>query len=1542
MKGFGRYQALARGDNMQKELNADIEKAVQILDYWLTLEFLNQQNLGNFKDKEDKVLKYKKALKGGSVKPKKIVEDFVQFKSEDNLQTITKADSEEMRLSVWSDFTVFLGCMKKELCIRKISQNVEWTGQSPDENHDEIALASLNFSKNGSYISCSLSISPLAWAMKKLSGGTVNVSQKLSISEYKSEIRTIEKQIVSLFEKIEADAPTSETKDSFPVSNVVSYQLLKKIENMILEKLEIEVADIESFIAVYFKLYASDNDAEEDDGRVGLHMDYYSEDLAFATDGLRNHRFSKEKEKLLIDYILGPNRYDSPKEKPSNRFDVVKPKNKEALFQFMLENLTAAKAPLGKWPSRFMPALMQQIAINLAIAPNSDLPVSSVNGPPGTGKTTLLKEIIVSNIVEKAILLSEYNDPDDAFDDFSFSHGEGPENSYNQYVKRYHRLKNKKINAYSILVVSSNNTAVENITKELPIEERILGDIKPSEKMDGPNYAALAELTELFTVSKSSGTLPIKRKIRENSTDKKGAGKKHSIEDVENQPDIYFSRLATDLLNAEPGNQEEQQAFGLISASLGKKSNIDKVEAKVIAPLLEIIKKNDGIADRKNNYLFARKLFLSQLALVQDLCVKLDEFFDGEKAISEACRAVEKTRRQTEAQQKAHTSQLSELNTAIRCQQNSIDRLNAEKDTLETRIAAVHAICAELEENIKEQRNNIVAGQARIDGLNKSVSKLGKYLKTAKYKNVQDSIAQELEIQEQYQQQLAALDERLSKEKQQEASIQDEINKLLSKINDACRNLTELLIRRENIEAERQRIERELNAAGRQVEEQKNLLERTKENYQNQDSYERGSVLDLQFVEDVLSSDEERSTKAQLGNPWISEHYNREREKLFLYALQMTKEFILGSKKCRDNFKHLDCLWSGGYNKGERIKFIDDDLSKCTAAAYETLFLLIPVVSSTFASVQRLLKNVTEEDIIGTLIVDEAGQASPHFAIGALCRSRKAVIVGDPNQVEPVVTDDQDLLKQTYTDDIYKPYKDKTNSVQYFADIMNPYGTYLKNAQGDDKWVGCPLLVHRRCISPMYEISNDISYNNIMKKQTAPPNAEKQKKFIFEKSQWFNVSGKEEGIKKHFVKEQGEKVVQMLEIAFSKNSAPDIFIISPFTTVISGIKDYLKKYAEECKKNGVDSYLKEYESSLPGWIEKNIGTVHKFQGREAAEVIFLLGCDASEDAKPAIQWVNNNIVNVAATRAKYRFYVIGDIEAWKKSKCVNRAKKILDSYASGNLDYARKNQKPDGKYTLVITEKPSVAETYAKALCVWNEPTPLDYYEGNGYLISWCLGHLIELAAPEQYNPKYKKWNIDDLPIIPEVWKYQIMDSKNPDEKKRILQRFDSLKTLMNRDDVTDIICATDAGREGELIFRLVYQQAECKKPFKRIWLSSMEASSIIKAFENPEPSSKYDSLYESARCRQLADWIVGMNATRYFTCLNKNVGKTFRVGRVVSPTLAMIVEREKEIEAFVPESYYIVNLNIGGTTFESRRIENEYEAIQVEQKCRNAMSDRK
>ena len=247
-------------------------------------------------------------------------------------------------------------------------------------------------------------------------------------------------------------------------------------------------------------------------------------------------------------------------------------------------------------------------------------------------------------------------------------------------------------------------------------------------------------------------------------------------------------------------------------------------------------------------------------------------------------------------------------------------------------------------------------------------------------------------------------------------------------------------------------------------------------------------------------------------------------------------------------------------------------------------------------------------------------------------------------------------------------------------------------------------------------------------------------------------------------------------------------------------------------------------------------------------------------------------------------------------------------------------------YCLVVAEKPSVGAAYAKVLGATNRQD--GYWEGNGYLVSWCIGHLVELAPPNAYGEQYVKWSIADLPILPQQWQYLVSTSTK--------KQFSILKDLMHRPEVDSIVCATDAGREGELIFRLVYQQAQCKKPFSRLWLSSMEDSAIREGFANLKPSTEYDALYQAALCRERADWMVGINASRLFSCL---YGQPLAVGRVMTPVLAMTVVREAAIAAFVPQKFYTVELELtSGCTASSRRISEKDSAENLLAECRKEM----
>ena len=242
-------------------------------------------------------------------------------------------------------------------------------------------------------------------------------------------------------------------------------------------------------------------------------------------------------------------------------------------------------------------------------------------------------------------------------------------------------------------------------------------------------------------------------------------------------------------------------------------------------------------------------------------------------------------------------------------------------------------------------------------------------------------------------------------------------------------------------------------------------------------------------------------------------------------------------------------------------------------------------------------------------------------------------------------------------------------------------------------------------------------------------------------------------------------------------------------------------------------------------------------------------------------------------------------------------------------------------YRLVIAEKPSVAMGIAQVLGATARKE--GHMEGNGWLVSWCIGHLAGLAEPAAYDPKYDKWRREDLPILPENWRFTIGKDKR--------ERFDVLRTLLRREDVSEVVNACDAGREGELIFRTAYHLAGCTKAVKRLWISSMEDSAIREGFDNLRPGHDYDGLHQAALCRQKADWLVGINATRLFSLL---YGRTLNVGRVMSPTLAMVAQREAEIAAFVPEPFYTVELTCGGMALAGERISGKEDAAAIAAAC--------
>ena len=697
-------------------------------------------------------------------------------------------------------------------------------------------------------------------------------------------------------------------------------------------------------------------------------------------------------------------------------------------------------------------------------------------------------------------------------------------------------------------------------------------------------------------------------------------------------PEIYFTYYASNLL-------EEKNAWGLAAAALGKRKNIRNFYQSVLRPLRwDFYPGKDSVSNRLRRYQEARKAFLKQLALVK----KLQE----EEAV------------------------LCDL--ALRKMELKSEIQKYPKEDMEARIAAAEKEAERLRQNITEDREQ--------KSVYENQEKEGKQEVTALRQRALDTLQAVgkkplLFGKKEYQSRFSRA-EALVKELEQQA---EEAEKKRSGLLEKIKELLDQISQREQELFQKKDALENLYGQKNKQEARVKELEKTSREYKMRCGQQRtGIPLDEELIEGLLSDDKELSTKAQTQNPWFTERYNREREKLFFCALQVNREFILSSRACRDNFTSLAHYW--GLQTGdekERIIFGEEDRRSCVATLYQTLFLLTPVISTTFASVGSFLKDVKQDNAVGLLIVDEAGQAQPQMAAGALYRSRRAVIVGDPKQVEPVVTDDLKLLKRAFDDVRLLPYtSSKTASVQSFADAINAFGASLESPEHPEEpdWVGCPLLVHRRCISPMYEISNTISYGGIMKQKTAPPSPELEETFLFERSQWIQIRGREKGGKNHFVEAQGEKICRMLEEAFSKNEFPSLYIISPFVTVVSGVRACIRAYI---KKNASSALAK--TKGLEEWMGKNIGTVHTFQGKEANEVMFLLGCDGSREAKGAVAWVNSNIVNVAATRAKYRLYVLGDAKVWAENANLLTVKKILDTYALREIASALENTSLDAE-----------------------------------------------------------------------------------------------------------------------------------------------------------------------------------------------------------------------------------------------------------------------
>ena len=689
-------------------------------------------------------------------------------------------------------------------------------------------------------------------------------------------------------------------------------------------------------LGISFQLFAdgSARDREDDDNYLGLSHDYFSNDLKFLLNRIRDGE--QEMPEELLDYICSTWEAANPSGE-KHRIDLVHPSDREAFGRQVHEILHVKNAPLGKWPSRFSSAFMQQTAINLAIKKGKtplfqeNGEVFSVNGPPGTGKTTLLKEIIVSNIVERSALLAQYEDPEDAFERHSFLHGPKAGHAYSQYTRHWYSLKNEKIHDYSVLVTSCNNAAVENISKELPLGSGILKDLKPLEGDSQEAKAALSEVSGLFDFTRSLETECYEKKRVE-------------------YPDIYFTYYAQKLL-------QEKDAWELVAASLGRRKNIRDFYQAVLWPMRWDFYLSNPAEERLENYRKARAQFLEQEKLVRGMQEELGRVCDlavdkirGRQERKRAQEAYEAASARSVDEKKERMRHLEALEKALSEQSGICEALLREQERAEQNRKALEA---------QKQEEEKKAAALRLEAFQvlQAVGKRPLFVGKAAY---DQKLQYAKKAAEEYDRQAEAAEEKKREIGCALTEAEAGCNAAAARLSAAQRETAEL-------QAKRAAWQREEEEAERQLQEKKQRKEAA-----------------------------EKACRTQ------EEQYEAARKALD-DGMELNKAFLLASKSCRDNLTSLAHYW--GLQPGdekERIVFHQEDREACVGALYQTLFLLVPVISTTFASVGTFLRDVKEQGSIGTLIVDEAGQAQPQMAAGALYRSRRAVIVGDPKQVEPV------------------------------------------------------------------------------------------------------------------------------------------------------------------------------------------------------------------------------------------------------------------------------------------------------------------------------------------------------------------------------------------------------------------------------------------------------------------------------------------------------------------------------------------------------------
>jgi hypothetical protein len=972
---------------------------------------------------------------------------------------------------------VCLGNFPSKAAFNFIRSHFNSNEQNENEPDVVYVTASININPQGNYVENSFVVSMLPFALHQVHQGNSNVEN------WSKDFEALKKEL-----KEELSILVSDTSGK---PKALIFQDFKAINQFLSDKLY--WSDAVSINSIWTKELQLKNEP-------GILNSFFTKDL----DLLINSTGKYSCPPALSQYLdAGLNQSNSPKQ------DIRADKTA------VVNQLHPSKYTYGCWPSEQTLSLMQQFAVNKVInevAIHDTDRIFAVNGPPGTGKTTLLRDIIAGNLVEKASVQSAILDPRKVFTKRNLEGWRKEDAVYPYYAIE---KEDAKIADFGMFISSSNNGAVENITKELPLKAEIKG-------------------------------------FKDQAS--------------------YFSEVAEHF--------SEGEDWGLISGVLGNRKNI-------ISFFDQVTDKEHGLLAYLDKY-------------------QVNDLSNWENAKQEFNRA----------------------KALVDKEKDSINRLLASSNKTK-----------ECNNNITSFKSLIANGIKDRTSLEQEINQL-KQEKILLGKEQQTLLEKKLNLE----QNTPGFFKRLIGS---DTTYKTELQLLNTKLSNILNNRSTF---DRSIVATEEKLRINITNQGffqKQITEfEKELedLEAVQEHYYRKDKDEKPA--DPNFIyNDYWENFDSKDSQEKC--PWYSKRLKQLNSELFLKALKVNEAFIHAANRGENKIISTNLLRFAQLMKRE----INPKLKgKEKKELWDSLFLVVPVLSGAFASLQNLFDRLMTENI-PWLFIDEAGQALPQMAAGAIWRSKRAVIVGDPLQIEPVNT-----LPETFAHFIAEHYglsnEELTGglSVQNIADQANKYGTWIKNNEGST-WVGTPLKVHRRCIDPMFSIANTIAYDNSMVNSTK--NEGKEPTLALETS-FAHIEGKVHG--KHYVPEEGQLVLDLLikEIEFAKDCLPNLYIISPFSQVAIEVKKLLKTELINIPSRSFD------KKELNTWLNKSVGTVHTFQGKQANGVIMCLGCDESKVSAASWAASKPNLLNVALTRAKYRFMAIGNKRVWFKQPYFRELKSLKE------------------------------------------------------------------------------------------------------------------------------------------------------------------------------------------------------------------------------------------------------------------------------------------